>query len=642
MEVTDEAAELARLRAVERMLTSITAHAPDYMLHFDREGVISYMNRAPPGHRLEDVIGTNVCKWMEPASHEAFGRALEEVFETSSLASYESVGSVTGHYYVNRISPVIVDGRVESAVLITHDITDLKNAERQRAEAEQRYRAMAEALFQGLAILVDGRMTYANRALEAMLGYGPGELVGRRPQDITTPESTEVALRNIRAKVETPYEVVAVRKDGSTFSCEVLGRSVTYDGRPARITGFRDLTDQRRQEADQARREARVQHAQKLETLGVLAGGIAHDFNNLLAVVVCNAELALRTPEDVSKVRECLGQIGAAAQRGSSLTNQLLVYAGQGDPRTEVVDLGEAIEDVGEMLRVSVPKKARVSYELSPELPPVKVDPAQLQQLAMNLIINAAEALPDGSGSIRICTGVTELAAESARCADLHLSPGRYVTLEVSDTGAGMDAATRQRIFDPFFTTKFAGRGLGLAAVQGIVRSHGAAIEVDSEPGKGTCFRVLLPVATEPATGRPASKTPQTSPQTATVLVAEDEPPLASVLQVALEALGHVVLLAEDGPTALQLFRDNERDVDLALLDVTMPGMDGFELLEGLRALAPSLPVVLSSGYSDHARDPRVVAGERVWFLPKPYQLTQLEDAVRRALARSGHAETPR
>ncbi|HMR80751.1 MAG TPA: PAS domain S-box protein, partial [Polyangiaceae bacterium] len=336
---TPPTGEVERLRAVERLLTSITLHAPDYILHFDRAGVISYMNRPPPGHRMQDVLGTNVRRWMEPAFHEAFGAALQRVYETAALASYESVGSVTGRDYVNRISPVLVDGVVESAVLITHDVTELKHAERERAEAEERYRTLVEASFQGLCISVAGEIIHANRAMEEMFGYGPGELVGVTAAQLATPESAAVVLRHIQEGVEAPYEGTAVRKDGSTFPCELLGRNVKYDGKPARITGMRDLTEMRREEAARARRESRVQHAQKLETLGVLAGGIAHDFNNLLTVVASNADLAMRELGDSQQVKASLEQISAAVQRGSGLTHQLLVYAGQVDPRTETVDL---------------------------------------------------------------------------------------------------------------------------------------------------------------------------------------------------------------------------------------------------------------------------------------------------------------
>lgn len=629
---TPPTGEVERLRAVERLLTSITLHAPDYMLHCDRAGVISYMNRPPPGYRMQDVIGTNVRRWMEPAFHDAFGAALQRVYETAALASYESVGSVTGRYYVNRISPVLVDGVVESAVLTTHDVTELKQAERERAEAEERYRTLAEASFEGLCISVVGEVIHANRAMEEMFGYGPGELVGVTAAQIATPESAVVILRHIQEGVEAPYEVTGVRKDGSTFPCELLGRNVKYEGKPARITGMRDLTEMRNEEAERARRESRVQHAQKLETLGVLAGGIAHDFNNLLAVVASNADLAMRGLGDSQQVKASLEQINAAVQRGSGLTHQLLVYAGEGDPRTETVDLGATLAELADLLRVSVSKKAELHYELAPDLPVVEVDPSQLHQLAMNLILNASEALLDGAGEIQIRTAAVEVDADSERARELHLSPGSYVAFEVADTGTGMDATTQLRIFDPFYTTKFAGRGLGLSAVQGIVRSHGGAIEVESTLGEGTRFRVLFPAKEGAPSARPEALQAHPAPRVTTVLVAEDEGPLARVLRVALTTAGHSVLAACDGNQALELFRENADEISVALLDVTMPGMDGFEVLAELRKIAPSLPVVLSSGYPSHGRDARVAEDGAVWFLAKPYPLDELQATVQRAL----------
>jgi PAS domain S-box-containing protein len=624
--------ELERLRTAERLLTSITRHAPDYILHFDRQGVISYMNRPPPGYRMEEVIGSNVRKWMLPEYHEAFAAALERVYETAALSSYESVGAVTGRYYVNRISPVLDEGGVASAVLITHDVTELKRAEQQRAEAEDRYRVMVEASFEGLCISVAGDIKHANRAAEAMFGYGPEGLVGIHASQITTPESAAVVLRNIAAGYEAPYEVMGVRKDGSTFPFEALGRNVRYDGESARITGMRDLTEAHREQAAQTRREARVQHAQKLETLGVLAGGIAHDFNNLLSVVVSNAELALRALDDKARVKRCLEQVVEAAQRGGGFTHQLLVYAGKGDPHTELVDLGAFLSDLGNLLRVSVPNNATLRYELCPELPAVEVDPVQLQQVAMNLIMNASEALHDGVGEVVIRTTGVDLTDDDEVGKELELPAGRYAAVEVSDTGVGMDAAARARIFDPFYTTKSAGRGLGLAAALGIVRSHRGGIEVESTPGVGTRIRVLLPAATDATPKAVEAHEKVAGTQATTVLVAEDEPPLARVLLVALETAGHRVISAADGREALELFRAHADDISVALLDVTMPGMDGFALLAELRKIAPDLPVVLSSGHSTHGRDPRITEQRNVLFLAKPYQLNELAAAVQSAL----------
>ena len=629
--------ELDALVAAERRLRAITEHAPDFILHFDRAGVISYMNRPAPGHSMADMLGTNVRKWMEPQFHDAFGEAVERVFATGELASYESVGTVTGTHYINRISPVLADGKVESAVLITHDITELKHLQQRAEESEERYRTLVESSFEGLIISVDRVAIYANQAVADIFGYSLDELAGKSPATMATPESQELIAKNVRAGIETPYEVTCIRKDGSTFPCELLGRNTVFEGKPARITGFRDLTERRAREAEQERREERVRHAQKLETLGVLAGGIAHDFNNLLTIIMANAGIAARTLDQPGKLEKNLDQIREAVMRSRDLTHQLLVYAGQGTRDKERVRLTGLVQDAMELLRVSVSKKANLQCELDPDLPPVDADAGQLRQIVMNLIINASDALDGDSGDVVIKTGVTEANSRylAGTFAGPASSPGTYVYLAVEDTGKGMTPDTMRRIFDPFFTTKVEGRGLGLAAVQGIVHAHGGAIKVDTELGKGTAFRVLLPAADEAnkAVRTPAGSATKPLALQGTVLVADDESGIVDVLRDALCSVGCQVLTAADGEQAVNLFRDNMPGVDLLLLDLTMPKKSGLEALAEIRALDPSVPAILASGYSSRAHEAAQLQDPQIRFLSKPYDLETLLDLVGETLA---------
>ena len=488
--------ELERLRAAESLLRSIAANAPDFILQFDREGTISYMNRPAPGFTLEQMIGSNVRRWMEKESHEDFGRTVDCVFETALLSSYESVGSVSGRCYINRVSPVIENGRVTSAILITHDVTELKEAERSLRESDARYRALVDASFEGVAISVEGRVVAANPAMAAMFGCKVEELIGLSAADLTTAESSALVAKRIAEEYEAPYEIVAMRRNGTTFPCEALGRGIVYSGQPARITGLRDLSERHRQTAERARLEERLHQAQKLETLGLLAGGIAHDFNNLLNVILGSLELAWPAPDDPADLEKNLEQARLAALRAGDLTQQLLVYAGRGRRQTQALNLNAMLTEVVDMLRVSLAGNVEFELSLDRDLPLVQADIAQCRQVAMNLIINASEARKNGKGTVRIQTGALE--ADERFLLDCvnggDALPGHYVFMEVADDGVGMDAATLSRVFDPFFTTKTRGRGLGLASVQGILRAHKGAVRVSTTVDRGTTFSILLPL----------------------------------------------------------------------------------------------------------------------------------------------------
>jgi len=510
----------------------------------------------------------------------------------------------------------------------------VEDLERQAKETEARYRTLVEASFEGLAISVDRVLVYGNQAFADIFGYGMDELVGLSPARLATRESQELIAQNVRAGIETPYEVTCFRKDGSTFPCELLGRNTTYRGERARLTGFRDLTEQRRQKEEQERREEQVRHAQKLETLGVLAGGIAHDFNNLLTIVIANAGMAARTLNQPKRVKRNLDQIHEAVHRAGDLTNQLLVYAGRGTREKAPVRLSLLVQDAMELLRVSVSKKAALRCELAEDLPVVEADPGQLRQVIMNLIINASDALEDHAGDVVVTTGTidADVAYLAGSFADEGMAPGTYVYAAVADNGAGMDAATLRRIFDPFYTTKVDGRGLGLATVQGIVRAHGGAIKVDTTLGIGTTFRVLLPTARGRHADDRENRTPATSTTPTiigTVLLADDEAAIAQVVQEVLENVGCQVLLASDGNQAVSLFRKHSDEINLLILDLTMPQKDGLEVLSEIREIDADIPAILASGYTERKYQEVLDADPKASFLHKPFDPELLITMVR-------------
>jgi signal transduction histidine kinase len=392
----------------------------------------------------------------------------------------------------------------------------------------------------------------------------------------------------------------------------------------------RDRADTELRHAEEAMR-----HAQKLESLGVLAGGLAHDFNNLLTGVLGNAELALmRAPEDHESLRSNLRRIRQAAKRASDLTNQMLAYSGKATVRAAAMFLPDVVEDVAALLTSSISKKAQLSFEIAPDLPNIEGDPTQMRQLVMNIIINASDALGDDSGEIVVemrTLARSEIPAGASFPGDQR-QVDRYVALTVRDTGHGMDRETMSKIFDPFYSTKFVGRGLGLAAVHGIVRGQGGAIEVQSEVGVGTSFSVYLPTSEKPLDTVPGPGTVDWCGE-ATVLLVDDEELIITLATEILEGANLRVVDAEDGQKAVDIYRERCDEIDLVILDLTMPKLSGREVCDQLRAVREDVRIVLSSGYAEesatHNLDKRNLAG----FVHKPYTPSELLRAVRDSLS---------
>jgi signal transduction histidine kinase len=374
--------------------------------------------------------------------------------------------------------------------------------------------------------------------------------------------------------------------------------------------------------------EERLRHAQKMESIGVLAGGIAHDFNNLLTSILGNASLLQAEPAGSS---EQLKAIVESSEKAAALTRQLLAYAGKGTFRITNFDISRLVRSSANLLRVSIPKNIEVQLDVPRSLPAVRGDPSQIQQVMMNLVINAAEAIQNRSGGrVSIATGIRNLGPVSASRLNAGIAPGRYIFITVQDNGCGMDEQTKAKIFDPFFTTKFTGRGLGLAAVDGILRSHKGAITVESGPGRGSTFTVYLPCSALRATESGHLDAVTGSDRAATVLVVDDEEPVRAFTRTALERLGYRVLIAENGREALDLLCGHA-DVNLVLLDVIMPVLGGAEAFLEMRKKWPKLPVLVASGYSRQEAQ-RLGIPDGLPFIEKPYTLRTLAAAVEKSL----------
>ncbi len=407
------------------------------------------------------------------------------------------------------------------------------------------------------------------------------------------------------------------------------------DGRPRRIVGtVTDIAASVRAEEERRKLEQQIQETQKLESLGLLAGGIAHDFNNMLMGVLGNASLALTELPEGSEARESVERIETAALRAAELAKQMLAYSGKGRFIIQPLDLSALVEEMRRLLASSISKKATLSCDLAKDLPSVEGDATQLRQIIMNLMTNASEALEDEPGVITIRTGVLEAPSGYEARSYVHhsLPQGRCAFVEVSDTGCGMDEETQRRLFDPFFTTKVGGRGLGMAAVLGIVRGHQGALSVYSEPGKGTRIKVVFPCVEEAAAAASTVAAPEADAGwrgSGAILVVDDEASVRQVARLSLERRGFAVLEACDGVEGVSLFAERQAEIAAVILDMTMPRMGGEEAFERIRSLRADVPVLLSSGFNEQDAVGRAVGLGLAGFIQKPYRPSELLAKVR-------------
>jgi PAS domain S-box-containing protein len=475
----------------------------------------------------------------------------------------------------------------------------------------------------------EGRFLLLNRSFERILGVPQAAALGKSPRDFLPPgvaadyvAAAGTALSQGRV-AERELEVPQGEERRSfLLVCFPLraGEEEPY-GVGAVAT---DLTEIRRAQEARERLEAQVQHAQKLESLGLMAGGIAHDFNNILTGVIGNADLALQAVPAGSSAQAHLDRVMAATKRAADLTGQMLAYAGKSSLRQEILDLNGLLEEMTELVKVSVPKRITFRAELLARPALIRANRAQIGQLVMNLITNAAEAAEEAPGSVLVATRNRENGGQ------------RWVALTIQDTGKGMDAKTVARIFDPFFSTKGPGRGLGLAAVQGIVRSAAGELSVESAPGKGSRFEAVFPSVGDSIRESPAGAVSIEDgfAGSGTLLVVDDEPLVRNVARVLLESAGFDVVEAANGLEAVQLYRTRGAEIRAVLLDVTMPGLGGVEALKRIREVDPGARVILSSGYDERDTIAHVERDLGVEFLQKPYRARTLLSKLRAVLER--------
>ena len=519
---------------------------------------------------LEAVKEIPVISRDKVLSHTAFLGSLAAVISEMGLAHLESR---------------------EKAARLEREIADRRVAEEKLRESEEKYRILVDTTGTGYVFLDehglvrDANPEYIRLAGRASLTQVQGHSVAEWTAPNDQRRNMEEVRKCMRLGSVRNLEIDYIDPAGKVTPVEINATVLQKPQGPQIVTLCRDITDRKQAEAQRLEMEKNILQVQKLESLGLLAGGIAHDFNNLLTGILGNVELGMLKLPALSPVREHFDGIRKAGWQAADLCRQMLAYSGRGKFVTKVFDLRDLIREMMSMLEISISKKAVLTCHLDDVVPPIEADPSQIRQVLMNLVINASEAIGVTSGGISITVGVKECGAadiERNGAGESHL-PGIYVSLEVADTGCGIDEATRDKIFQPFFSTKFAGRGLGLAAVMGIVRSHKGMIRLQSEPGKGSRFTILFPAATGAAEHLVGPQDGElTWKGTGTVLLADDEETVRVTSGRMLQHLGFEVIFASDGREAVEQFQKTTgegRTIACVILDLNMPFLDGYEVM---------------------------------------------------------------
>jgi PAS domain S-box-containing protein len=641
VDVTDQVRQRRQVEADRASLQDMLMQAPALIAITrgpeHRFHLVNPQYEAAVGRR--DLLGQAFAEALPELAEQGYLALLDQVYRSGrAFATHEATAwmlrdGIRVEGCANLVYQPLrdADGRVNGIMTHAVDVTSSVAARREVEAARARYRELVQSLD---AIVwessPDGQdILFVSDRAEALLGWplaawGEPRFLAKilldedRPrlrarQQAEVDGSAEFRVRAADGRVVWLHDTVRVVRDAAGAIQSRRGVMV-------------DVSARREAEAERERMQDQLIHTQKLESLGVLAGGIAHDFNNLLTVILGNASLASLRLTENSPARGPIDDLVVTAQRAADLVRQLLAYSGRAHVKAEVLDLNAQVREIVGLLEATLPRKVEIRLDCAPGAQTIEADPAQVQQVAMNLVLNAAEAIGELRGTVRVSTGVRMLtAAELAEAVGAPTLPaGAYATLTVEDDGAGMDAATLSRVFDPFFSTKAQGRGLGLAVVLGVVRTHHGGLRLQSAPGRGTRIEVYFPVSSR----SPARVAPPSAPAVRgglNVLIVDDEVDVRGVARAMLEHLGYGVVEAGDGQEAMAVLAER-KDIAVLLLDVTMPVMDGEEVLRAMRRERRDIPVILSSGFSELDSGAQGIGA--AGFLQKPYTVRQLASAL--------------
>ena len=638
-----------RLRELERFRTLLDDAGDAIFLVESATGIIHDLNQSACrrlGLSRQDLLHRPFLEFLTPGSDRS---GIRECFRSVSC---RAVSNLQVQLLPHNRPPFPVEmtlrfrsfGRVEYAIIVARDVTRRVNAEQAMKQAEEKYRSIFENAQVGIyQTSPDGRLLSANPAMAEILGYDS-------PSDLTSSVSSMqeqvyvnpgdrlrfLELAGSQAAV-TGFETQLYRKDGGVIWVSFNAHPVhDPDGSVRYFEGtLQDISASKQAEEEKLLLEEQLRQAQKMDALGKLSGGIAHDFNNLLQAISGFVQLMFMNKDQADPDYKYLVEIDRATNRASDIVRRLLSFSRKMEVRLEAVDMNRVVESTLGILQHIAPKMVCISTSLAPALKPIQADPGQMEQVIMNLVSNAIDAMSEG-GQLSIETrGITLDSEYTQRY--LEIDPGEYVVVTVTDSGSGMDESTRQRIFEPFFTTKEVskGTGLGLSIVYGIVKGHLGHITCYSEPGKGTSFRIYLPVAgpnLSPAENVVTGVARDVPGGSETILLVDDEAMILDIAQEMLQSKGYATLRAQSGEQALEIFRNERGSIDLVILDLGMPGIGGEKCLEELRKISPQAKVIVASGYSGHKIAKRPGDYGAAGFVHKPFPLGEILHIIRSVL----------
>ncbi len=658
------------------MFRLLADNMSDLLWAKDMEGRIIFINKAACSKMLnsEDVyepVGKKSIFFVErereshsddPDWH-TFGQICANsdaaVIESGKAEQFDEFGTVNGKFLYLDVHKAPIrdeDGKIIGIVGSARDVTHEKKLESEREKMILALRASEDFLTEAQELAHLGSWTKDISTGERTWSKEMFKIVGFEPQSVTDelldsifhPDDHEEFINEVQKAIEEHKEVVNIeyriqRPDGEVrYVHERIRIEYNEELKPLKYFGtFQDITWRVWIENEKLQLERQVLHSQKLESLGILAGGIAHDFNNILMGILGNADLALQNVSPLSPVREYINNVVSSSRHAAELSKQMLAYSGRGKFVIEGIDLNELIGEIIHLIEISVSKNVILKFDLTENLSCIEGDAAQLRQVIMNLVTNASEAVGKTSGVITISTGNEFCnrefidSTESMAWVGLEELPkeGMYVYIEVSDSGCGMNEETLEKIFDPFFSTKFTGRGLGMAALIGIVRGHRGSILINTEIGKGSTVRIYFPESekTEVSHREEASALTELT-ATGTILLVDDEKTVRAIAGQMLERAGFRVITAVDGIKAIEVFKKRSGEIDCVLLDYTMPHMNGVECFHKLREIKPGVPVLLSSGFNQQEISQKLPDTETIGFIQKPYRMKEVVNSINQIL----------
>ncbi len=586
--------------------------------------------------------GISYQDFHSPEQNARFEANVKAVYETGASIHDEHQSLRDGGYFLRTFSPVRDSANPKNIIavsVVSKDITQRREVEEALEKSEEKYRQLIEHSSEAIFIITDGAIGFSNNRIEKMLGYPVTDLPFIPFLDLVISEDREMVaerqkaiLQGDNAAANVSFRMVS--KEGATLWVETNSVMIQWENLPATLNFMRDITKQKRT-------ETRLLQAQKMESIGTLAGGIAHDFNNLLMGIQGHASLTLLKLDKNAPHYEHIKTIETLVMSGANLTRQLLGFARGGKYEVKRVDLNALIDKTSETIG-RTKKEIRIHRYLKDKLWPTDVDQGQIEQVLLNLFVNAWQAMP-GGGDLFIET--TNVTLDENHFTHYNVKSGRYVKIAVTDTGVGMDEKTRERIFEPFFTTKEMGRGtgLGLASVYGIIKNHNGFINVYSEKGQGSTFNIFLPASDKKDEKEKYPKSENVvymSPSTETILLVDDEAIILDVAGEMLKSLGYNVITAQDGPSVVDLYREQQEQIDLVILDMVMPDMGGGEIFDEIKKINPRAKVLLSSGYSLNGKASKIIARGCDGFIQKPFTMEDISKQLRMILSQQPQQQT--